>query len=162
MKSIVVLLSVDGEIVSAVIRTNDDGNCQNITIMEVDIPEGVSENAFPFKRGTVCNYSDIYETLAMQGAKGELDIVEVHKEDANESELVDVQLIYAVEITVTNEGATLTINGEVQPGLSWLGYLHNGESVTYSAELEGYTTQTDTIVVDEDDVIKTITLQQND
>ena len=160
MKSVVVLLTVSGNNVPAIIRTNDDGECQNITIMEVDKPEGVSEHAFPFRRGTVWNYSDIYETLAMQGAKGELTIVSVTKESADEKSSITLPVIKKVQVTVTNAGATLKIDGVVQPGLSWVGYLHKGESVTYVAEKEGYTTQTQTLTVNTSDITESVTLVQ--
>ena len=158
MKAIVVLLTIGGVNTPAVIRTNDDGKCQRFTIMEVDKPAGLSENDFPFKRGTVYNYSDVLEILAMLGAQGKLTIVSVTKEDANAKASLTLPVIKKVQITVTNEGATLKIDGEVQPGLSWVGYLHKGESVTYSAELEGYNTDTDTLTVSTSDITKSITL----
>lgn len=160
MKSVIVLLTVSGNNVPAIIRTNDDGKCQNVTIMQVNRPEGVSEHEFPFKMGTVWNYSDIYETLAMLAAKGLLTIVSVTKESADDKESITLPVIKKVEITVTNEGATLTIDGVAQPGLDWVGYLHKGESVTYVAELEGYTTQTKTLTVNTSDITETVTLVQ--
>ena len=160
MKSVVVLLTVSGNNVPAIIRTNDDGNCQNVTIMQVDKPAGVSDDAFPFKRGTVWNYSDIYEKLALLQAMGSLTIVSVSTESSDEKSSITLPVIKKVTITVTNSGATLTINGEVQSGLSWVGYLHKGESVTYVAKKEGYTTQTQTLTVNTSDITESITLVQ--
>lgn len=160
MNSIVVLLTIGGNNVPAIIRTNDDGKCQNITIMEVVKPAGLSDYAFPFRMGTVWNYSDIYEMLSLNAAKGLLTIVSVTKENADAKSSVTLPVIKKVQITVTNAGATLTVDGAVQPGLSWVGYLHQGESVTYVAELEGYTTQTETLTVNTSDITKSVTLVQ--
>lgn len=93
-------------------------------------------------------------------ATGDLTISAIYKEDAyGKTEITSsLPVIKKVTISVTNEGAQLTINGEVQKGLSWVGILAKGESVTYKAELEGYTTQEDTLTVTTSDITQSITL----
>ena len=97
---------------------------------------------------------------SLNAAKGLLTIVSVTKESADEKSSVTLPVIKEVQVTVTNAGATLTIDGVIQPGLSWVGYLHQGESVTYVAELEGYTTQTKTLTVNTSDITESVTLVQ--
>lgn len=160
MKSIILVLTVGGVSQNAILKTNDDGSHQRFTIMQVQKPAGLSSDAFPFRYGDVYNIQDLLEQIAMLGAQGHLTITGIYKEDATgKTDLSTIMpVIKKVQITVTNAGATLKIDGVTQPGLSWVGYLHKGESVTYSAELEGYTTDTDTLTVNTSDITKSITL----
>ena len=159
MKSIIIALTVGGVTENAILKTNaDSAKTQNLTIMQVERPAGVAVTAFPFRAGTQCNISEILETLALSAAQGLLTITSVKFEDMGSSVSLTLPVIKKVQVSVTNEGATLKIDGVVQPGLSWVGYLHKGESVTYTAELEGYTTQTDTLTVNTSDITEEITL----
>lgn len=159
MKSIIIALTVGGNSVNAVLKTNaDNAKVNNVTIMQVERPAGVSVTAFPFRAGTQWNIADILELLALKGAQGQLTITSVKFEDMGSSVSMTLPVIKKVAVSVTNDGATLKIDGVTQPGLSWVGYLHKGESVTYSAELEGYTTQTDTLTVNNSDITEEITL----
>ena len=162
MKSIIVVLTISGESKNAILKTNRDNNAQRFTIMQVQMPDGLSSVAFPFRPGDVYNISELLEELSMRNAKGILTITGVYDEDATAKTEITSKLpvIKKVQITVTNTGATLTINGEVQKGLQWVDYLHKGESVTYVAELEGMTTQTETLTVSTSNITKSITLVQ--
>jgi len=42
--------------------------------------------------------------------------------------------------------------------LTWVGYLHAGESVTYEASKNGYVTQSDTLTVSSSNITESITL----
>lgn len=160
MKSIVIVLTIGGVSKNAIIKTNDDGKSQNFTIMQVEKPAGLSAGVFPFRYGDVCNIKDVLDKLAYLKATGDLAITAIYKEDANSKVNITSSLpvIKKVTVSVTNEGATLTINGEVQKGLSWVGILAKGESVAYKAELEGYTTQEGTLTVTTSDITEEITL----
>lgn len=160
MKSIVIVLTIGGVVQNAILKTNDDGNSQNFTIMQVQKPDGLSAGVFPFRYGDVCNIKDVLDKLAYLKATGDLTITAIYKEDAyGKTEITSsLPVVKKVTVSVTNEGAKLTINGEVQKGLSWVGILAKGEGVTYKAELEGYVTQEGTLTVTTSDITKSITL----
>lgn len=100
------------------------------------------------------------QKLAELQAWGYFSISSIVKEDADSSVSLTASLpvIKKVTVTVTNAGATLTIDGEVQSGLSWVGIRAKGATVAYKAELEGYTTQQDTLTVNTSDITESITL----
>ena len=101
------------------------------------------------------------EELAELNAWGYLTVNAIYKEDANaKTEITsNLPVVKKVTITVTNAGATLTIDGEVQKGLSWVGVRYKGQSVTYKAELDGYTTQESSVTVNSSDITESITLE---
>ena len=136
MKSIIFVLTVSGAAVNAILKTNDDGNAQRFTVMQVEKPEGVSADKFPFRAGDVLNIQEVLKFAAISNKKGLLTITKLIREDATGSEEMELPEVIKVTITVP-ENAILSINGEKQEGLSWEGYLFSGESVTYKAELTG-------------------------
>lgn len=162
MKSIIVVLTISGNSEKAILKTNRDNNAQRFTIMQVQKPAGLTADEFPFRPGDVYNISELLEELSMRNAKGILTITGIYDEDAVAKTEITSKLpvIKKVQITVTNTGATLTIDGKVQDGLEWVGYLHKGESVTYVAELEGMTTQTKTLTVSTSNITESVTLTQ--
>ena len=160
MKSIIIALTVSNVSKKAVIRTNKDNASSRFTIMQVERPDGVSSDEFPFRYGDVYNIQDLLDKLSLLVAQGKLTITNIYEEDANSKKSLSsiMPVIKKVTISVTNDGAILKINGVVQNKSSWIGYLYKGDSVTYSAELDGYTTDTDTLTVSTSDITKSITL----
>ena len=113
---------------------------------------------FPFKKGDVMTVSDVVKFAAVSKQNGDLDISVVALEEADSKVELEIPEFKQVTISVTNEGATLTINGDVVDGQEWSDQVEKGKSVTYKAELEGYTTQEDTLTVGDEDITEEITL----
>ena len=158
MKSIIFVLTVSGKAANAILKTNNDGNAKRFTVMQVEKPEGVSFDVFPFRIGDVLNIQEVLKFAAMSNRKGLLTITKLVCEDAVGSEELELPLVSRVTITVP-ENAVLSINGEKQDGLVWVGYLFVGESVTYKAELDGETPVEDTIIANGEDVEEEVTFE---
>ena len=157
MKSIIFVLTVSGAAVNAILKTNDDGNAKRFTVMQVEKPENVSSDAFPFRIGDVLNIQEVLKFAAISNKK-ELLTIKLVREDATGSEELELPGVSKVTITVP-ENAVLSINGEKQNGLSWEGYLFAGESVTYKAELTGETPIEKKITADGEDVEEEVTFE---
>lgn len=158
MKSIIFVLTVSGEAVNAILKTNDDGNAKRFTVMQVEKPENVSSDAFPFRIGDVLNIQEVLKFAAISDKKELLTVTKLVREDATGSEELELPEVSKVTITVP-ENAILSINGEKQNGLSWEGYLFAGESVTYKAELTGETPIEEKITADGEDVEEDVTFE---
>jgi len=156
MKSIIFVLTVSGAAVNAILKTNDDGNAKRFTVMQVERPENVSSDAFPFRNGDVLNIQEVLKFAAISNKKELLTITKLIHEDATGSEELELPEVSKVTITVP-ENAVLSINGEKQNGLSWEGYLFAGESVTYKAELTGKTPIEKKITANGEDVEEEVT-----
>lgn len=157
MKSFVFAVTIDEVIVNAILRT-DLNNGENFTVMDVVRPAEISEDKFPFHKGDVMTISDVVKFASVSKQNGDLDITTLSMEEPTAKKIIDLPEFKQVTISVTNEGATLTINGEVVPGLEWTDHVEKGKSVSYKAELEGYTTQEDTLTVGDEDITEEITL----
>lgn len=158
MKSIIFVLTVSGAAVNAILKTNDDGNAKRFTVMQVEKPENVSFDVFPFRIGDVLNIQEVLKFAAISNKKELLTIAKLIREDAAGSEELELPEVSKVTITVP-ENAVLSINGEKQNGLSWEGYLFVGESVTYKAELAGKTPVEKKITADGEDVEEEVTFE---
>lgn len=159
MKDFVFVYTRDSKPVNAVLRTDlDHGDM--FTVMQVMRPESVSVNVFPFRNGDVFNVGDIQKFVAMQnmGTDPDAKPTAVYVQNPPESEQLEIPEYHKVTITVTNEGATLKINGAVVPGLTWSDYIEKGHSVAWEASLTGFTTQTGKETVESDNITKSITL----
>ena len=157
MQSFVFGITVDGNSVTAVIRT-DLNKGENFTVMYVVKPAEISDDKFPFKKGDVMTVSDVVKFAAVSKQNGDLDISVVALEEGDSKVNLEIPEFKQVTISVTNEGATLTINGEVVEGQEWSDQVEKGKSVSYKAGLEGYTTQEDTLTVGDEDITEEITL----
>ena len=158
MKSIIFALTVSGAAVNAILKTNDDGNAKRFTVMQVEKPENVSSDVFPFRTGDVLNIQEVLKFAAISNKKELLTINKLVREDATGSEELELPEVSKITITVP-ENAFLSINGEKQNGLSWEGYLFVGESVTYKAELAGKTPVEKKITADGEDVEEEVTFE---
>ena len=163
MKSIIIQVTVteDGNSVSKNIRvrTNVDNHEDKFTIMQIVKPIQITAGEFPFREGDVFNFPEFFDEVSMLNARGFITVTSVKVEDGDSQESITLPVIKKVTITVTNAGAKLTVDGEEQKGLSWIGHLHKGESVTYVAELKGYTTQTKTLTVNNSNITESVTLE---
>ena len=158
MKSIIFVLTVSGATVNAILKTNDDGNAKRFTVMQVEKPEGVSSDAFPFRAGDVLNIKDVLRFAAISNKKELLTITKLVREDATGTEEIELPGVSEITISVP-ENAVLSINGEKQNGLSWVGYLITGESVAYKAELAGNAPQEGEITATGTDIEEEITFE---
>lgn len=158
MKSIIFVLSVSGAAVNAILKTNDDGNAKRFTVMQVEKPEDISSDVFPFRIGDVLNIQEVLKFAAISNKKELLNITKLVREDAVSSEELELPGISKVTIAVP-ENAVLSINGEKQNGLSWEGYLFAGESVTYKAELAGEDPVEEKITATGEDIEKEVTFE---
>ena len=161
MRSIIIVLTpAGGTSQTAILKTDNEGNGQRFTVMQVERPSGLTSDTFPFRYGDVYNIQELLQKLAELQAWGYFSISSITKEDSDSSVSLTASLpvIKKVTVTVTNAGATLTIDGEVQSSLSWIGIRAKGATVAYKAELEGYTTQQDTLTVNTSDITESITL----
>lgn len=161
MRSIIIVLTpAGGTSQTAILKTDNEGNGQRFTVMQVERPSGLTSDTFPFRYGDVYNIQELLQKLAELQAWGYFSISSITKEDADSSVSLTASLpvIKKVTVTVTNAGATLTIDGEVQSSLSWVGIRAKGATVAYKAELEGYTTQQGTLTVNTSDITESITL----
>ena len=158
MKSIIFVLTVSGATVNAILKTNDDGNAKRFTVMQVEKPESVSFDAFPFRAGDVKNIQDILKFAAISNKKELLTITKLVREDATGKEEIELPGVSEITISVP-ENAVLSINGEKQDGLSWVGYLITGESVSYKAELDGNDSKEGVVIATGEDIEEEITFE---
>ena len=158
MKSIIFVLTISGETVNATLKTNDDGNAERFTVMQVEKPEDVSFDAFPFRAGDVLNIKDVLRFAAISNKKELLTITKLVREDAYDSEEIELPGVSEITISVP-ENAVLSINGEKQNRLSWVDYLITGESVSYKVELDGNDPQEGKITATGEDIEEEITFE---
>ena len=137
MKAFVIFLTPKGSQNSQkiILKTNIDGNdVKTFTIMQILKPASVSDALFDdIRTGTVWNYFDFMEKLSLLQAMGLFTINSIRLED-NKSGInltAELPVIKKVQIDVKGEYETLKINGNAVVGLSWTGYLHAKETLTY-------------------------------
>lgn len=160
MKSYIFAIAVAEEVFKAVLKTNDDGgNCNRFTVMTVDRPDEVPADVFPFRPGDVLSVDEILKYAGNANADGNVTINSVNREDGAKSETLTIPVMKDWSIEVTNEGATLTVNNEVQKSLKVSGRASVGETIAYKAELEGKTTNAGTIQVKSDSTTAQLNLK---
>lgn len=137
MKTFVIFLTPKGSQNSQkiILKTNIDGNdVKTFTIMQILKPASVSDALFDdIRTGTVWNYFDFMEKLSLLQAMGLFTINSIRLED-NKSGInltAELPVIKKVQIDVGGEFETLKINGNAVVGLSWTGYIHAKETLTY-------------------------------
>lgn len=153
MKSIIFVLNVNDAVKNAVLKTNDDGNSNRFTVMQVEKPDELNSDIFPFRVGDVLNIQDVLKFAGMSNKRGILSITKLVKEDATNSEEIQLPLVSKVTITIP-ENSIITINGEKQEveELKWEGYLFKGESLIYKVELDGENPEEEKIISNGEDI----------
>jgi len=159
MKVFAIQITLNGNPESIFIKTNADASkVKNFTIIDVIKPNGIGD--LPIRAGLVMNYSELLDKIALSDAMGLISVSAVKVQDGDDTDVITSELptIKTVTVSVSNTGAILKINGKRVVGLTWVGYLHAGESVTYEASKNGYVTQSDTLTVSSSNITESITL----